>query len=173
MDCLRSFNIGILQTGTFTPATSILSWWISSGTGDIYWTFDLPGSSKFLIQGFKNIDLYGIEMIGGVKSQTGTASNCVVQQSGFQIYCDATNPLVSGSKQVSPDFWNINFDNVNSRKFQFTNTLSKIDFASPLKSLKSIEFLGLQAEGFGLQSPGTLSLEWDLNFVFYYKYEGE
>lgn len=172
MSCLRSFNLGILQATTFSGAN--VKTWNSSVGGDLYWTCDAPNLSRFNIEGFKNIDLYGVQLTGGIKTQTAAATGGgVVNDWGFQIYCEAANSLVSGSLQVAPNFWNVNVANVNSRKFQFTKTLSKIEFADPLKSLKYIEFQALQAEGFGAQTPGTIALEWDLNFTFFYKYEGE
>jgi hypothetical protein len=177
MSCLRSFNIGIIQATTFVAPAANVKTWTSSVGGELYWTMDTDigtTQSRFNIQGFKNIDLYGVQVLGGIKCQTAaTTSHGVVNSWGFQLYCEAQNSLVNGTIQTSPNYWSLNNANANSRILQFTNTNPKIEFADPLKSLKYIDFNTLQAEGFGAETANQIALEWDLNFVFFYKYEGE
>jgi len=177
MDCLRSFNIAIIQNTTFVSPAATVKTWTSSVGGELYWSMDTDigtTKSRFNIEGFKNIDLYGVQLLGGIKCQSSAAiAGGVVNTWGFQLYCEAQNPLVSGSIQTAPNYWALNTGNANSRILQFTNTNPKIEFADPLKSLKYIEFNTLQAEGFGAQTANQIALEWDLNFVFFYKYEGE
>ena len=175
MDCMKSFNISIIGNKNYTTANSQLNYWISSGTGDIYWSLRSQELSRFTIEGFRNINLFKIEVIGQVigESVFGGTGGGIVNDWGFEIYCDATNSLTSGLVQASPNYWDLAISNTNSRKFTFTKTLNSIEFPSPLQSLKYIEFQELAADGIGLQGPNLISLDFNLNFVFHYKYEDE
>ncbi len=175
MDCMKSFNISIIGNKNYTTSTSQLNYWVSSATGDIYWSLKSPELSRFTIQGFKNIDLYKIEVVGQIigNSVFGSTGGAIVNDWGFQIYCDATTPLTSGLVQSSPNYWDLSISNTNSRKFTFTKTLNSISFPSPLQSLQYIEFQQLCADGIGAQGPNLIDLDFNLNFVFHYKYEDE
>lgn len=175
MDCMKSFNISIIGNKNYTTSNSLLNYWISSGTGDIYWSLRSTELSRYTIEGFRNINLYRIEVVGQIigESVFGGTGGAIVNDWGFQIYCEATTSLTSGIIQTSPNYWNIDASGTNSRKFTFTKTLNSINFPSPLQSLKYIEFQQLNADGIGAQGPNLISLDFNLNFVFYYKYEDE
>ena len=179
MECLESFQIATKGTALFNSSNSVLRTWISSIGGEKYWTMDSTTAvtqSQFSIQGFKNINLFGIDVVGGVKSNSASANSCgVVNSWGFQLYCLADIQQVSGFIKAAPtpNFWNIQSAGDDPRIFNFTNTKSSFRLQNPLTSLKSIGFNNMQAEGFGLETSGQIDLEWDLNFIFYFKYEGE
>jgi len=139
MSCLRSFNIAITQATTFLAPAANVKTWLSAVGGELYWTMDTlvaTTQSRFDIQGFKNIDLYGVQVLGGVKSQTSAlTSHGVVNSWGFSLYCEAQNSLVNGTIQTAPNYWALNNANANSRVLTFTNTNPKIEFADPLKSV--------------------------------------
>ena len=170
MDCLQSFNVRINQAATFS-APDLKVWFSGSST---YFSLEKLALSTFDIQGFKNIDLYGIDLTGYVQTQTGAAlGNCIVNDWAFELFLDGQNPLVSGVVNPVPDFWSLDVDNNSAKSVRISKFNNSIKFSNPVKSLKKIDFARLLAAGEALNSPSNASLEWSLNFVFYYKYEGE
>lgn len=169
MECLRSFNIRINQAATFSAPDS-KSWNIGSIT---YFSVEKVANSTFDIQGFKNIDLYQIDVTGYVQTQTGAAlGNCIVNDWAFELFLDGQNPLVSGVVNPVPDFWSLDVDNNSAKSVRISKFNNSIKLTDPVKSLKKIDFARLLAVGEACTGPNP-SLEWSLNFVFYYKYEGE
>jgi len=177
--CMETFQIATKGTALFNSSNAVVKTWTSSVGGELYWTLDTDVTvtqSQFTIEGFKNIDVYGIELVGGVKSNSSAANSWgVVNTWGFQLYCNGNIQQVSGfiKPAPTPNFWNIKTSGDDPRIFNFTNTKSSFSLINPLTSLKGIGFNNLQAEGFGAQTAGQINLEWDLNFIFYFKYEGE
>lgn len=170
MECLNSFTIGIRQQSTFSGA-DVKTWLL--GVQD-YWAVDIIRTSTFNIQGFKNIDLYGIKMTGDVQTQVGAATGgVVVDDFGFDIYVDGSLPLISGAVDPGVNFWNLEVSNVGAKTFRLSRNQNEINFAAPIKSVKYFNFERLVAQGVAAQTAGTISLDYDLTFTFYYKYEGE
>jgi uncharacterized delta-60 repeat protein len=60
-----------------------------------------------------------------------------------------------------------------ARTFTLGKYNQKINFASPFESVKTIQLRDLRAQGIGAQSLASVSLEWQLQWIFYYSYEGE
>ena len=169
MECMRSFTIQISQGRTFSVAgTNIKTW----GTlGNYHWVIvEQGGVSVYNIQGFKNIELYGIEMLGNVQTDVGLNDAAIVEDYAFQLGLVAQVPLVSGITSVTPNFWSINDQ---ALTFQLGKFLNKVTFESPYTSLKTITFNGFRAQGNNGETLNSIALDLQLQFVFYYKYEGE
>ena len=76
MECLRSFIVSIDQAGTFSGA-DVKTWLLG---GQEYWALEKYGFSSFEIQGYKNINIYGVDVIGQVQTQKAAAlGGCVIQ----------------------------------------------------------------------------------------------
>jgi len=170
MDCLRSFTVSINQNSTFT-APDVKTWTL--GVQE-YFVFEISNLSTLIPQGFKNIDIYGVELVGMVQSQkSALTGGCIVDDWNFVIFIDGSIPLLSSIIQTSPNYWSIQVDGNGPRSFTLSKNTNSVKLLSPLKSVKEIRFEKLQAQGYGGQTVGTVSLDWDFTFMFFYKYEGE
>jgi hypothetical protein len=170
MDCLRSFIVSIDQVTTFS-GTDVKTWFVGAQE---FWVVEKAGVSTFVPEGFKNIDIYGVDVIGNVSTQKAAATGgVVVQDWGFEILIEGQLPLVSGTITTSPNYWNIQTTTTGTRTFALSKNTNSLKFADPIGSVKNINFEVLRAQGVGGQTAGVVSLDWDLSFVFFYKYEGE
>jgi hypothetical protein len=171
MECLRSFTINIRQNTTFgTP--EIDTW---SDLGNTFFTLNTSNNfSRFNIQGFKNVDIYGVDVIGAVEHQTAaTGFGALVTDWSFDIFINGQLPLVSGNIQTSPNYWNITATTNEPKVYRLSKNTNSVKLTSPLKSVSYIEFSGLFAQGMGVENINAIGLSWHLDFIFYYKYEGE
>jgi hypothetical protein len=171
MDCLRSFNIVIDQASTFS-GTQVKTWTLGLQE---FWSVDINGLSSFIFEGFKNVDVYGIDVIGNVNTQRAAAiGGCNVQDWSFEVLIEGQSPLASGRVATTPsNYWNIATGTVGSRIFSLSKNTNSVRFADPIKSASYLNFERLNAQGDGGQTLGTISLDYKFNFVVYYKYEGE
>jgi hypothetical protein len=170
MECLRSFIVSIDQVTSFS-GTDVKTWFVGAQE---FWVVEKAGSSFFYPQGFKNIDIYGVDVVGHVMTQkAAVAGGCVVTDWAFEILIAGTLPLASGRIETSPNYWNIQTSTVGTSTFALSKNTNSLKFADPISGVKNINFEVLRAQGTGGQTTGIISLDWDLSFVFYYKYEGE
>jgi hypothetical protein len=171
MDCLRSFIINIDQAGTFS-GTQVKTWTLGLQE---FWSVDITGLSVFTFQGFKNVDVYGIDVIGNVNTQRAAAiGGCNVQDWSFEVLIEGQLPLASGIVETLPsNYWNIQTTTVGTRTFSLSKNTNSLKFANPIRSARYLNFERLNAQGDGGQTVGTISLDYKFNFVVYYKYEGE
>jgi hypothetical protein len=171
MDCLRSFNIVINQNSTFSGA-QVKTWTLGLQE---FWTVDINGISSFSFQGFKNVNVYGIDVIGQVNTErTAATGGCNVQDWSFQVLIEGQSPLASGKVDTVPsNYWAIQNGSVGSRTFALSKNTNSVRFADPITSARYLSFERLQAQGDGGQTVGIISLQYKLNFVVFYKYEGE
>jgi hypothetical protein len=63
MDCLRSFIVSIDQVTTFS-GTDVKTWFVGAQE---FWVVEKAGVSTFVPEGFKNIDIYGVDTPGDLK----------------------------------------------------------------------------------------------------------
>jgi len=137
-----------------------------------YWGFDSGGasSSTFNIQGFKNIDVYGIDAVGTVTSGVNTAS-VLVNDWDFLLTIGGNSPLISGNIAATNDF-NISQQATNP-VICLSKYTPKINFQDPVNSVKFIQINNLRAFGIGVENIAFLKLIWSITFTVYYSYEGE
>jgi hypothetical protein len=169
MECLRSFTIGINQNNTFaTSGTNVKSW----GTlGNYHWVVrENVGTSIFDIQGFKTIRIFGIEMVGNVQTDLSASDGGIVLDYSFIVNITGVAPQASGVVRVSPNFWNLT---PTSSNFQLNKYSNKVIFADPFEACTALTFSGFEAQGQNGETLNSVQLDIDLQFIFYYKYDGE
>jgi hypothetical protein len=167
MDCLRSFTFNINQTVNFaTAGVNIKNWGVA---GNYHWIVNLGQNSILNIQGFKKLDLYGIAIVGNVQTDAGLANAAIVQDYGFDIVTDGQIPLPSAVISGT-NLWGIN---LNNQTFSLTKYLSKIEFESPITGLNNLTISRFFAQGNNGETLNSIDLGINVDFIFYYKYEGE
>lgn len=174
MDCLRSFTFVIGKQTDYTTALRFKSWTV--GTNN-YWLVDdavsLGSGSKYLIQGFKNINVYKIEITGDVNTAALPVGVSAITENWniFGSIKGTTSPSV-GKIVASPNPFGMTEYPGNSY-FNISKYQSSITFLSPVQSAEYIEFAGFYAEGYGNQSILSAQIGFFINVTVYYKYEGE
>lgn len=167
MDCLRSFTIHASNT----VSTSLPGIWVQNGNR--YFNYEGTFTSQFSIQGYKNINIHGIEIVGNVDTQPGSSQKCNVLDWSTSIQLQGSSiPRLGGVINPSNP-WNIDNSSALARVFKLGKYTNKVNFASPFESVKSIQFLNLNASGDGCEDATSVSLLWNLQWVFYYTFEGE
>jgi hypothetical protein len=169
MECLRSFNF-VASGQSNWSGTDVKTWFVGAQE---FWTFERAGSSTFTPQGFKNIDVYGIDLIGNFSTIVGApAGGAIPTDWNVSLNINGTLPLLGGV--IAPtNFWNITDSSPSANNFQLGRFSNKAVFASPIKSVTSFEITGIKANGSGGQTAGNLNISYFMNFIVYYKFEGE
>ena len=167
MDCLRSFHVNIaLQRGFSTAGTNVKNWGV---VGNYHWqVIDSSLGSDFIIEGFKRIDLYGIQMVGSVFTDLGANDGAIVSDYGLNLAITGQSPLASGRTVIGG--WPLNTVINNYHLSKYTNM---VNFESPIAGCTNINFGTFNAQGNNGETLNSITLEIRLAFVFYYKYDGE
>lgn len=166
-DCLKSFQINISQSQAFTN-NDYRTW---GSAGNYHWVLNSSNNSIYSIQGFKNILIYGVEMVGSVQANNlATSTKGIVTDYGFNVILDGQYPTINGLVSPTTDFWQIN---PNQKRIALTKYQNRYNFFAPVISPKTITFNKLFAQGNNAEDSATLNLSYDLTFNFFYKYEGE
>jgi len=170
MECLKSFSVVTSGNSNFT-GTGVKTWTLGAQE---FWQVNQSLTSYFVIQGFKNINIFGVDVIGSVYTLT-TAPNggCVVSDWSVRVDLDGQIPLIGGVIDTVPDNWSIDTTSSFVRQFPLGRFSNSVKFSSPFESVRRVGLLGLNANGTGGQTVGNINLAWHLNFVFHYKFEGE
>jgi hypothetical protein len=167
MDCLNSFSVLIrLQRGYSTGGTNVKTW----GTaGNLNWQIrEATTGTNLAIQGFKNIDMYGIKMLGLVYTDVGANDGAIVSDFGINLTFTGQAPLVSGISDNN--FWPVT---LNNKSFVLSKYRNEVNMESPISGVTNINFGVFSAQGVGAETANSVTLDIDLEFIFYYKYEGE
>ena len=173
MDCLRSFALTIIDQNTYTAASSALTVW-SHGQNHSYAIYSTD-SSTFLIQGFKNINVFKVDMIGNVSSAYGSAprvdnANANDFEIGVQLVGQLPQPIgVIGSPNDLPIISNTFIEQI----YTLSKYKTSVEFSTPIQSVKSISFYDFKAFGNNLENLAQVKMGYQLQFVFYYQFEGE
>jgi hypothetical protein len=172
MDCLRSFTLNLNQNFSFSTP-EFLNWSVSPTQHP--WTVQngigstIPALTDFNIQGFKNIDLYGISMVGNVYPTLATASRQgLVNDWGIDLKLRGNFPLIGGVFGSNNFGFYLGGDLISLSKFQNEYKLS-----DPVKSVTEIQIINLSAQGIQSESSAGIDLTYDLTLICYYKFEGE
>ena len=169
MDCMRSFTLNINQNFIFT--NTVFTEWNVLGTVLPWTMFDGSGTrfSIFNISGFKNIDLYGVSLVGNVYPLLAPAQRqALVQDWGVELALTGTPALIGGS------FGNNTFLATQGNTSVFLSKYqNEYKLASPIKSVTDITISSLTASGIQNESGVSVDLAFDVNLIVYYKFEGE
>ena len=171
MDCLRSFNFTIANQSNWPVSSGFYSWTIGL---QHFWSLDRSSAtgSTYVIQGFKNINIFKIEVTGDLNSSPQFIPyNCLVQNWFCDLEIDGQNSTSVGSILVSPDVFGMTIQQkpfIRLSKFQ-----NAIIFETPIESAKSIQLKNIYADGIANQTLTSAEVGIVLNFTVFYKYEGE
>jgi hypothetical protein len=171
MDCLRSFSVVTSGNANFAPP-AVKTWTLGAQE---FWQVNESLTSYFVIQGFKNINIFGVDVIGSVYTLTSAPliGGCVVSDWSVRVDIDGQIPLIGGVIDTVPDDWSIDTSSSFVRQFPLGRFTNSVKFSSPFESVRRVGLLGLNANGTGGQTINNVNLAWHFNFVFHYKFEGE
>ena len=172
MDCLRSFNFSIANQSNYTTAMGFLPWAVGSQN---FWTLDIldPSGSKYNIEGFKNINIFKIQITGDINSTPQNAPfNCIVQNWSIGLEIVGQNSSSAGSVLSSPNPFTMIAQPINPF-FRLSKFQSSIEFETPIQSAKEINIKNLFADGIANNSVISAQIGYVINFTIFYKYEGE
>jgi|LakMenE01Jun11ns_1017448.scaffolds.fasta_scaffold9932158_1 hypothetical protein len=172
MDCLRSFTLSLnsnfqFDSNNFTPwntGNPVKPWTVELGIGSTFST-----QCDFNIQGFKNIDLYGVQLVGDCfPTFLPNGKKGLVENWGLDMELQGNPTLIGG---------NFGIDNYGfvqgSNIITLSKYLNKYELADPIKSVTEIKIVNLTAQGTEYQITTDLYLTYFFTLIFYYKYEGE
>jgi hypothetical protein len=170
MDCLRSFNFTLANQSNYTVPNGFKYWPVGA---QHFWLLELTGSSTYNVQGFKNINIFKIEVTGDIYSAALPVGVSVIPQNwSFNILINGQNSQGVGNVTVTPDNFGMTAPALNPTVIlsKFNNS---IDFESPIQSPSSLVINKFYADGIANQS----LLSGQLGYVFvvtvFYKFEGE
>ena len=172
MSCLRSFTLNINQNFTFdTPlfitwntSNNYHPWSMQNGVGS-----PSTALSDFNIVGFKNIDLYGVKMIGNCYPTNPTASRQgLVEDWGIELELTGNPPIIGGNFGVN------NFGLYQGGQLiSLTKYQNDYNLADPVKSVTEIKVINLNASGIQAETNTGIELTYDVTLIFFYKFDGE
>lgn len=171
MECLRSFTLNINDNFVFTSASGDLVEWNSVGTIKPWVVFRADSFTKsvFNVQGFKNIEVYGLSLVGIVRpTRSIPSNNALVEDWGVSVILDGRTPLINGFFGTNSFGVVQGANNVFLSKDQ--NEYKLID---PIQSVKTITIEALSASGIQNENTTSVDLAFNVSVIVYYKYEGE
>ena len=171
MDCLRSFNFALANQSNYDASLGFKYWQINSNH---YWLIDqfLP-NVKYLVQGFKNINVFKIEVSGDVNSSPAFVPyECLVQNWKWDLQIVGQNSTNVGilAPAQSPGYMTIQETNPSFRLSKFQPT---IEFETPIQSAKEIIFTNFYCDGIANKTTTSAQVGFVINVTVFYKYEGE
>lgn len=169
MDCLRSFAFRVNTNGSVS-GVNLVTW--TSGSQQA-WQVQVGTSSTYNIFGFKNIDVYGITMLGTIQTFMSSSISCITNNWSIDVLVDGQQSLVGGDASVVPNFYGITPDSPDNNIFSLSQYSNSFMLGDPIKSVKNIQLQSTYAQGIAPQSLVSINLYWNLDFIIYYKYEGE
>lgn len=172
MDCLRSFNFSIANQSNYGAANGFLYWQIGT---QHFWTLDISSAvgSKYNIQGFKNINIFKIEITGDINSSPQLAPfQCIVQNWSLGLEVVGQNSSSTGSVVAAPNPFSMITQPINPF-FRLSKLQPCIEFKSPIQSAKEINVKNLFVDGIANQTILSAQIGYVINFTIYYKFEGE
>jgi len=166
MNCLNQFSFWAANSVSFTTAANTFSPY-TVGTNNSWIVTSGLKSSIFQVEGFKNINLYGMKIISSVQSPLA-GNKGIVDNYDFQILINGTEPQLGGTFSIND--WGITQDTTLLTLGKYAN---EVNFTEPIQSVKSIRVRDFSAQGYNNQSLVQLDLDIIFQIYIYYKFEGE
>jgi len=169
MDCLQSFNFTIANQSNYT--TGFNYWQIGT---QHFWLFEKASASgdSFNMRGYKNINVFGIEINGDVYSSALPVGVSVIPQNwNFAFEIVGQNSTSVGNVVVSSNFGMI--EQPNNPYFILSKYQKSIYFNSPIQSAKEVNVKNFYCDGIANESILSAQIGYVVNVTIYYKYEGE
>jgi hypothetical protein len=171
MDCTRSFVVASNLNQSWSLGARLDVWTI--GTQHYWFGSTATDQSLFFVEGFKNINIYGVDLIGDFITGGSSSSNCIINDWRVTVEFVGQAALSGGEVRPAVNSLAVNIDTAYINSFQLSRYKTKIEFSSPIQSVQQIKFRGYSADGYGNESLTSVNVNWDLKYVFYYNYEGE
>lgn len=171
MDCLRSFNFALANQSNYNADLGFKYWQINSNH---YWLIDqsLP-NVKYLVQGFKNINVFKIKVSGDVNSSPAFVPyEALVQNWKWDLQVVGQNSTNVGilAPAQNPGYMVIQETNPSFRLSKFQPS---IEFETPIQSAKEIIFTNFYCDGIANKTTTSAQVGFVINVTVFYKYEGE
>lgn len=173
MDCLKSFNFQVDFDSTIIGA-DVKQWTV--GVDQTFWSVTAPTilTSTYNIQGFKNINIHHIDLIGSINTFTGSGvGGVLVNDWNIDVSLNGQIPSIGSNITAIPNFYGILNTTPANATFPMGKFCNRISFSSPYQSVRSIVLGRTNATGTGFQTAGSVNLYWNLNFIVHYSFEGE
>ena len=169
MDCLRSFNVAIVAGANEAPPEAKF-WTIG---GQHFWLYSANNPNDDLtIVGFKNINIYKVEINGEVYSASSPVGvSAIVENWHVLFQINGQNSTFVGGNIVTGGF-NL-LQQPNDPVFVLSKYQRSVTFETPIQSATKFIVSSLYADGKGNESNVSVQLSWFVNFTIFYKYEGE
>ena len=166
---MKSFNF-IAVNGINEPTPEFYPWTIG---GQNFWIYDSRNAVSILeVQGFKNINIFKIEVNGNVYTDADPAGVCgIVNNWHVILTVDGQNSNLS-SGNITAGGFNM-FQQPLNPNLIFTQYQNSMDFVTPIQSASKITISTMYAAGIANQSNVSIKLRWWLYFTVFYKFEGE
>jgi len=168
---MRSFNFSIANQSNYV-APDFVYWQVGT---QHFWTLDIASAagSKYNVQGFKNINVFKIELTGDISSTPRLAGfQCLVQNWNLGLEIVGQNSQSVGNVLAAPNPFGMIEQPINPfiRLSKFQNSVS---FESPIQSVRELNVKNLYADGIANNSILSAQIGYIINFTVFYKFEGE
>jgi len=172
MDCLRSFSFGVNQINTITGSPDLKQW--ATGVAQHFWQVNTGTSSTYNFQGFKNLDIYGIDVLGSIQTQANIGINgVIVNDWQIDVEIGGINPQIGASVTGVPNYYALDINLSENKIYALGKFNPSVKFSQPISGSSFIQLQKTRASGIAYETLGSVNLWTRLNFVVYYKFEGE
>lgn len=168
MECLRSFILNVGGNSTVSGG-NLATWGLAPQN---YFIATINGLSTFNIEGFKNVNIHSVEMIGDVTSVVGGTDQAIIQDWAFSFEVLGQNPFLNGGITVTPNTFIMTRQAINP-VFNLSRYNTKLSLVDPIVSASTIRINQLKASGIGARNLTQLNLQWGMTLLVKYNYEGE
>ena len=172
MECLRSFNFSLVNQSNYNAAVGLKTWTIGLQN---FWLIEriFATGSKYNIQGFKNVNIFKIEITGDFYSSAlPVGVSALVNNWSWIITIKGQNSSAVGQVVAAPNPLGM-LEAPNDPSFILSKYQSFVNFESPIQSAKEIEVYKFYVEGIADESLLNVQMGYVLNVTVFYKYEGE
>jgi len=171
MDCLRSFNILVANQGNYGVPQGFKYWPVGA---QHFWMYQSTNpDSIFNIEGFKNINIFKIEICGDINTNNlPVGVSGLVNNWNYELQVIGQNSVIGGNVSAAPNGFGMSVQAVNPI-FAFSKFQRSIEFPTPIQSAKQIIVNALFVEGIANESLLSIQLETFITITVYYKFEGE
>ena len=170
MDCMRSFVIDASLNQSWALGPNLDVWTI--GTNNYWFGRTSTAFAQFDVRGFKNINIFGIDCVGDFKSGPG-GNQCLIDNWEVSIDLIGQPQIIGGTVTPITNLLNVNQEPAFINNFILSKYKRGFELSSPIQSVNGIQFQAFTASGHANQSLLNVTVNWNLNFIFYYKFEGE
>ena len=180
MDCIKSFTAfsNTIITLNTSGGDSIRSWNLPlTGENQFIAVIDASGvGSRLNIEGYKKIDVYGIDIVGSVLCpQSGTFASYLVHDWFFDVaVVGQSSPISAKTTLTNPFQIQVNKNPIT--RFSLGKYINQAKFSSPITGVSEIQFSTLTFQGInatGFPPTESIRVQIELAFNIHYRYDGE